>query len=50
MLFAKDSIQWVNPDAKLILMKCFLKIKTEKKKKTRDQHCCSTTVQEYAKP
>ena len=31
MLFAKDSIQWVNPGAKLILMKCFLKIKTGKK-------------------
>lgn len=49
MLFAKDSIQWVNPGAKLILMKCFLKIKTGGKKKRRDQHCCSTTVQECAK-
>lgn len=50
MLFAKDSIQRVNPGEKLILMKCFLKIKTGgKKKKRRDQHCCSTTVQECAK-
>lgn len=34
MLFAKDSIQWVNRGAKLILMKCFLKIKTGKKNVT----------------